>query len=191
MESSAGTLLFHPILIGVHTGEIMSVELGLLLSLLSVVLSLASVMWVSVSGLLLWWCLISMRGVAIRVRDAMLHGLVFQGSSSCAELAKTPSVLVGIGSFLALLEAIRVGIPALVSVLVLTVVLGKILVGGTSGMGIEVSSSMAEELRKSRAVVVRIRSFLALAVAGRMVMPVMVSDPVLAVVLGEIVVEEL
>ena len=53
------------------------------------------------------------------------------------------------------------------------------------------SVEMAEEFRKSPSVVVRIGSFLALSVTGQMAMPVMVSDLVLAVVLGEIVVEEL
>ena len=113
MESSAGTLLFHPILIGVQTGggvfvkslllslvsvlvvsvvgEVMSGEASLLSSLLSV----ASVMWVSVSVLVLSWCLLSLRGLAIHLREVLLHGLVFQGSTSCSESYETPVVVVG------------------------------------------------------------------------------------------------
>ena len=72
---------------------------------------------------------IIVRRRAIHLRDAVLHGLVFQGSSSFAESAKTPSVRVGIGSFLALLEAVRMDMLVFVSVLVVTVVLGEILVG--------------------------------------------------------------
>ena len=61
------------------------------------------------------------------------------------ELGKSPSVLVGIGSFLALLVARRMTLPAMVAVLILSMVAGEIVVVGNSEVGMGVSS-VAEEL---------------------------------------------
>ena len=76
----------------------------------------------------------------------------------------------------------------MVSVPVLSVVLGEIIVVGNSELGMG-ASSVSEELGKSPLVLVGIGSFLALLVAGRMAVPAIVSVSLLVVVLGEIVEE--